>query len=112
MCNCENVEVGSHDAAVSVNLPPHMSVYADAREQKGLSRSITVDKCLVPEIHDLWTAGIHTRGCCCGHNRREPYICVAPQSIEKMKTMGYEVYYNPCRPKSEDAFVPKTITSA
>ena len=29
--------------------------------------------------------------------------------IQKMKDLGYEVYYNKCRPNDEDSFIPKTV---
>ena len=48
-----------------------------------------VDKCLVQEINYLNAIGIKTIGCCCGHNRMDPYIQVSPSFIPKMKEIGY-----------------------
>lgn len=72
---------------------------------------VTIDKCLLPEILQLWEMGIKTTGCCCGHGKIEPFIGVDFDDIQKMKDLGYKVYHNECRPDDEDSFVPKTILS-
>lgn len=36
-----------------------------------------VDKCLIPIIRALNKAGVHTKGCCCGHGKRIGYIHLA-----------------------------------
>lgn len=53
-------------------------------------RIISIDKCLIPEIHSLWLRGVTTIGCCCGHDgEREPYIQVDQFDSEKMEELGY-----------------------
>jgi hypothetical protein len=70
---------------------------------------VSIDKCLIHEVIDLWEKGIKTTGCCCGHGRRElAFIGVAKEFIPRMKEMGYQVQFNPSRPDDEDSFVPKT----
>jgi hypothetical protein len=69
--------------------------------------NIFVDACIADEIKNLWVRGIRTTGCCCGHNRKFPYIGVVPEDIEKMRAMGYKPQFNQCRPADEDTFFPK-----
>ena len=52
---------------------------------------IAVDTCLHHEIHELiYKHNINTIGCCCGHGRKQAYIQVSPQSVQKMHALGYE----------------------
>jgi hypothetical protein len=85
--------------AVGLPRPPHI---------KGKSTHIYVDRPLVAEILGLWQAGIETIGCCSGHNRFAPYICVAEKDIPRMKAMGYQVQPDPFAPFAQDSFVPKS----
>lgn len=101
-CNCVNVEVGSFDNQIELPRPPHMPT------SRGVE-TICVDVCLKDEILHLWSLGITTTGCCCGHNKVEPYIGVDEKDIPIMKTMGYKVQFNNCRPNDEDSFKPKSI---
>lgn len=68
---------------------------------------IEIDDCLVDEILHLWDIGIHTRGCCCGHQKQSGYIEVERTDIPKMLELGYKVYkgkeYN-----QFDTFIPKS----
>lgn len=70
--------------------------------------TVSIDKCLLPEILNLWEMGIKTTGCCCGHGKQGAFIGVDFDDIQKMKELGYEVYYNKCRPNDEDSFISKT----
>jgi hypothetical protein len=63
---------------------------------------------LLPEILNLWEKGVKTTGCCCGHDRKPPFIGVKEEYIDTMKSLGYNVQPNSCRPTDEDSFVPKT----
>lgn len=70
---------------------------------------ICVDTCLQHEIHELiFKHNVNTIGCCCGHGRKQAYIQVSPQSVQKMHELGYEPL-----PEREDGqgkwcFKPKT----
>lgn len=97
MCNCKNIEIGSYDNQVELKAPQWSSY-----------KTICVDSCLKDEILYLWSVGIRTTGCCCGHNKLEPFVGVFDEDIPKMKELGYQVQYNSCRPKEEDSFKPKT----
>lgn len=108
MCDCQGVEIGSYKNQVELKTPKHML-------EKGnigcleFRPTTCIDKCLVEEIKHLWSLGITTTGCCCGHNKMDGYIGVAKEDIQKMKKLGYETQYNPFRPDAEDTFYPKSI---
>ena len=70
---------------------------------------IWVDKCLADEIKYLWSKGITTTGCCCGHNFKCPYIGVTDTSSDKMKELGYKVQYNPFDPYYDNEFYPNSV---
>jgi len=98
MCNCVDVDIGSYDNQICLNAPEHMNY-----------KFLCIDKCLIDEIKYLWSLGIKTTGCCCGHNKIEGFIGVEFDDIPKMKALGYIVRRNEIRPNDEDSFYPKTI---
>lgn len=109
MCRCKDVEVGSYANEVMLNVPKHMLPLRDILGDIKDCDYVAVDCCLVSEIKELWLNGISTTGCCCGHNKVPPYIGVTEKDVETMISMGYEVQFNPTRPKDRDSFKPKTI---
>lgn len=106
MCNCVNIEPGSYGNQIELSLPPHMAVY---KAKQGGSKTICVDRCLTEEIQSLWTIGITTTGCCCGHNKLYSYIGVINEDIPRMIDIGYEIRFNHSRPNDNDSFIPKSI---
>lgn len=66
--------------------------------QEMLSSKVCVDRCLSQEIKFLWSKGIKTIGCCCGHHINSPrnsgYIQVKDDCVEKMKSLGYKYLAN------------------
>ena len=66
-----------------------MSAYRDNRVKAGLSNQVSIDPCIVGEIQELWGKGIHTRGCCCGHNMFSSFVNVTEDCIGDMLDMGY-----------------------
>jgi hypothetical protein len=106
-CACVNVEMGSYDNQVTVEIPPHMASYRAARLAAGLSGLVSIDHCIMPEIQELWAQGIHTHGSCCGHNTVEPMINVRDEDTPRMKALGYEVFPHPLAPEREDTFRPR-----
>lgn len=59
---------------------------------------IWVDACLAEEISDLWSKGIRTLGCCCGHGIERGTIWVHDCDAWRMIELGYEeesygIYY-------------------
>ena len=99
---CADIGFGTYDCAYNI-MPPFRCGFGNE------FKYIAVDKCLIKEIIDLWEQGIRTTGCCCGHgDKSKAYIGVVFEDIPKMKALGYEVFYNSCRPDDEDSFIPKT----
>ena len=103
MCNCKNVKIGTYENQVKLDAPKHMlpltNCLGEVKEP-----FICIDKCLEDEIKGLWAHGIHTIGCCCGHNIRCGYIQVIDSDIEKMLIRGYEQDFI-----SFNSFLPKTV---
>ena len=102
MCNCVNIEMGLYGNQVKLDCPEHMKKYISYD-------TIAIDRCLLDEIQYLWSLGVRTVGSCCGHNKVIGTIGVAKEDIPKMKKLGYQVQFNPCRPNDEDSFVPKSL---
>lgn len=49
---------------------------------------ICVDACIVDAIKMLWSHGVETRGCCCGHSKGNPSVVIAEQEdCEKVKRL-------------------------
>lgn len=99
MCNCIGIEIGSYGNQVELQRPAHMP---------NGSETICIDKCLKEEIIYLWSLGITTTGCCCGHNKISPYIGVDDKDIKTMKELGYDVHPNNLYPERHDSFTPKS----
>jgi hypothetical protein len=101
MCDCVNIDIGSYDNQRWVYAPTHMPK----------SNGYCLDNCIAEEVLKLWREGITTTGCCCGHNKVEPYIGVIDSDIEKMKAMGYQVQPNTLYPDRQDGFCPMTFNA-
>lgn len=109
MCNCKpEVLPSNYKNQVTLNVPDTVSLRRNTPE--GEPRTIVcIDRCLEQEIKHLWSIGIATTGCCCGHNVCQSYIGVEDRFIQTMKDLGYRVARNDMYPDREDSFVPKTI---
>jgi len=106
MCKCINIEVGSYSNQTELPRPTHMI----GRKNEGSENdTICVDSCLVEEILWLWQKGIHTTGCCCGHNTLPAYIGVSIEDIPKMMFLGYDIQPNVLDLTRKDGFKPKTV---
>lgn len=99
MCDCQNVEVGSHANSIAVDAPPCLAQYSANRVRAGLSPQIAVDKCILPELKSLWDLGIKTYGSCCGHNVYPSEIWVAPEHIQQMIDLGYRQSHDASHPE-------------
>ena len=113
MCNCKikklSQEIGNKQMDL-VQLPSFMRRYF---ANKGLEKyHIWIDSCLSDEIKYLWSEGIVTTGCCCGHNLLCPYIGVDIRSSDDMKLLGYKVQYNPFDSKRDTSFYPKSVKTS
>ena len=98
MCSCKNIDIGTYDNQVELTPPSWSS-----------KKVICVDACLESEIKYLWSKGVITGGCCCGHNKINGCIDVYEESVQLMKDLGYEVQFNPSYPDNEWSFYPKTV---
>lgn len=94
MCNCINIKMGSYDNQVTLKMPN--------------GKLMGIDKCIASEIKYLWSFGIKTTGCCCGHNTQKGYIGVIDKDKEIMKKGGYKVRFNMDNLSDERNFVPKS----
>ncbi|MFS0489911.1 hypothetical protein [Leadbetterella byssophila] len=74
----------------------------ERRLKNGLTSTVTIDTCIVEEIEYLWSLGIVTLGCCCGHNKTQSMVNVADENIQDMLDMGY--IQNHPDPSRKDTF--------
>ncbi len=94
---------------VTVKIPPSIDLRYNSPDQEK-RKTVSIDKCMVEEIKYLWSKGIRTMGCCCGHGDKEKAsILVLDEDIEKMQALGYEHWSNPMDKNRKDGFKPKNI---
>ncbi len=111
MCDCKIKDLSQNLGTKQMKrlkLPVFMSQYF-LEIRKLDKKELWVDKCLADEIKYLWSKGITTTGCCCGHNFKCPYIGVTSECSDYMKKLGYTVQYNPFDPNHDNEFYPKSI---
>ena len=90
MCSCVDIAPGTWANSVLIPCPHHMAQYRRNRNVAGLNGDwIQIDRCILDEIIELWLKGIHTRGCCCGHNKYESFVNVIPEQSSLMLRFGY-----------------------
>jgi hypothetical protein len=59
-------------------------------------KEVKIDKCLVPQIKQLWLGGVRTYGCCCQHGNPDPYmpqngfISIHFDDLNKALVLGFE----------------------
>lgn len=81
MCHCNNIEIGSYKNQIMI--PNWWN-----------GKLVCIDRCLLDEILYLWRNSIITTSCCCGHNKKQPYICVKDLFHNNMKLLGYKYFIN------------------
>lgn len=95
---CVDSPIGEYRCAVEIRYSP----------QSG-KKPICCDTCLQYEVYNLNKKhGITTIGSCCGHARKQAYIQVAPQYVQKMKELGYEALSENGDGQAKWCFKPKT----
>lgn len=95
---CVDSPIGEYKCQVEIMFSPQSE-----RE------SICVDTCLQHEIHELiFKYNVHTIGCCCGHGRKQAYIQVSSQFVQKMHELGYELLPEETDGQGKWCFKPKT----
>lgn len=107
-CACVNVDVGSYDNQVTVEIPEHMKEYRRLCDMEVML--ICLDRCISDEVQTLWARGITTNGCCCGHGKFGAWIGVEPASVSSMEALGYEHYVDCSYP--EYHFTSKSVAWA
>lgn len=110
VCSCpEGYKwTGTYDREVLIEVPSNLDIRRNDPE-RSRPAEIGVDECLADEIKHLWSLGIITTGCCCGHNQKPPYIGVIESDIPRMRLLGYETSPHILEPEREDNFYPKSI---
>lgn len=107
---CKEVVFGSYEHYVTLEAPDRNQLKNWNGDRK---TSICVDKCLADEVKYLWSQGIKTTNCCCGHNKLPPTMLVTDDFIEKMRNLGYEnlpkEYYCCGSEDRPDMFIAKSI---
>lgn len=89
--------------------PPKCFIKCNCSDE--YKENVPVDACLADEIEYLWSLGIRTTGCCCGHGAILGFIEVVQEDISKMERMGYVHYIYETEvggAERKDAFIPKS----
>ena len=95
---CVDSPIGEYRCQVEINFS----------SQSG-REPICVDTCLQHEMHELiFKHNVNTIGCCCGHGRKQAYIQVSPQSVQKMHELGYVQLPEKENGQGKWCFKPKT----
>lgn len=107
-CKCPADYEWTGDYQGQIVLSPTIELRYNEPERK-VRETVAVDACLKDELEKLWSEGVITTGCCCGHHTRIPYIGVEDRFIAVMKDKGYIVSPNPMNSAREDSFYPKSV---
>lgn len=102
-------ETDHYNCKIKVLYPPKKFIPRNCVE--GYKIAVPVDECLADEVEELWSKGIRTTGCCCGHGVMLGFIEVVDEDIPKMEEMGYAhyIYEKEFGGKERlDAFIPKS----
>lgn len=77
------------------------------RQEHDIRETVVIDNCLVDEIKLLWSIGMETTGCCCGHNQKQGFISITDneEDLAVMKQLGYVQYKHP-DPTRLEHFIP------
>lgn len=90
-CNYEpNIwfdEAKRYSRMITIDLPENKE--RQRRIKDGLNPRVCLDPCIVDEVKHLWSLGIVTHGCCCGHNEMQSIVNVADENIQQMLDLGY-----------------------
>lgn len=94
---------------VVVKIPDNIDIRYNSPDRPN-RQTVCIDECLADEIRYLWSKGVKTAGCCCGHGEiKMASILVEKESIEIMRQLGYEPWENPIDKTRKDGFKPKAL---
>ena len=81
--------IGTGDCSYSIMLPYFVRKKGETQITPE-AKTVSIDKCLLPEVLELWEAGIRTNSVCCGHGEiSRRHIIVDDADIQRMLDMGY-----------------------
>lgn len=109
-CDCsKDVKLNSYEGKdmPSVKVPDTVTLRYNAPDRKPRD-TVCIDACIIPEIKFLWSMGIETIGCCCGHGIVSGSVFVHENDISKMESIGYEHYRLPDDNGRNDRFYLKS----
>jgi hypothetical protein len=101
--------MGNGNCSYNIMLPYLATHFGSVPLEKPEAKYVSIDKCLLREILDLWELGIKTTGCCCGHgDSSRSFIGVKRGYEDRMRRMGYVERRNECDADDRSEFCPKT----
>lgn len=110
MCDCPpGTMPQEYTNVVACPLPQHCIDDVIRRQGFIRHRTVHIDRCIVPEIEDLWSRGIVTTASCCGHNMAPGNILVRDEDIDRMRELGYRHWPNGTDPSRQDGFFAKSV---
>lgn len=89
MCNCYNIDFTKQHSYQTFLKIPIQNIPDDF-----LFDEVMIDNCLIDEIKELWSKGVITITCCCGHNKVAGFIAVIKNHWKMMEMLGYEKFKN------------------
>jgi hypothetical protein len=91
-CTCDPAlynDIYVHSRQVIVDLPV-WTIAVKERLRMNYTPDVCIDGCIVNAIKELWSKGIETTGCCCGHNIMPGWVSVHEAWYVDMFKLGYE----------------------
>lgn len=95
ICNCDPIQAQKlgdiyvYPRQKILDLP----LWSKARKlrlQKLNPANVCIDGCIIEAIEYIWSVGIETTGCCCGHGIEKAWVSVHPDDYPCMFELGYE----------------------
>jgi hypothetical protein len=106
MCNCKSdLKFNTYKNQVTIpriDMPLHMQQYVT-------KDAICIDRCILWELFKLWSYGITTTWCCCGHNVENGVIGVISDNVPIMFRLGYARSFNPHHNGVQSDFYAKSV---
>lgn len=91
-CTCDPTKYNdlyAYSRQIVIDLPV-WTIAVKERLRMNYTPNVCIDSCIVDAIKELWSKGVETTGCCCGHNIMPAWVSVHPGFYEKMFELGYE----------------------
>ena len=92
-CNCDGQYMPDEETRYKQHVLLELPECSERQRRisEGLSTHVCIDPCITQEIKALWSMGVVTTGCCCGHKVYEAFVNVVPESEPLMQQLGYEL---------------------